>query len=201
MPRPTERADTKYTYADYLTWPDDERWEIIDGVAYAMSPAPTYRHQAISRNLGFLIHAFLKDQSCEMLLAPLDVRLPSPIHLVDNPKEQYTVVQPDLIVVCDKEKLNDRGCYGAPDLLVEILSPSTTHKDLKIKYELYQRHGVKEYWIVYPEEGVIEIHIFDQAMGKYAPALEYKNQDKIECRLLSGLTIPLSEVFDSREQA
>ena len=103
MPRPKERGDTRYTYADYLTWPDDERWEIIDGVAYAMSPVPSYRHQVVGRNLGFLMHTFLKDRPCEILLAPLDVRFPSPIHLVDNPMEQYTVVQPDLIVVCEKE--------------------------------------------------------------------------------------------------
>ena len=121
----------KYTYADYLTWPDDERWELIDGHPYAMSPAPARKHQAILGELFRKVSDFFEDSSCQVYVAPFDVRLAedySDDHLIDN------VVQPDISVFCKKESLDDKGAMGAPTLTVEILSPSTAQKDIKTKF-------------------------------------------------------------------
>ena len=198
MPRPVENSDTKYTYQDYLTWPDDERWEIIHGVAHVMSPAPTRYHQSLSRDLEFFFHAHLKNKpGCEVYDAPFDVRFPHPLGKLNDFDKADTVIQPDLLVVCDPEKLTDRGCDGAPDLIVEILSPSTTYMDLNNKYALYQEQGVKEYWVVYPEEQIIDIHFHNEETGLYDEKISYRRDDVIECRLLPGLDIPMSEVFKS----
>ena len=131
-----------YTYGDYLRWDDGERWELIDGVAYNMTPAPNRRHQAILRELSYQFTAFLAGKPCEVYFSPFDVRLPE--HN-EKDEEVTTVVQPDLVVICDPDKLDDRGCRGAPDLVNEILSPSTSRKDMKTKLELYEKRGVREY--------------------------------------------------------
>jgi Uma2 family endonuclease len=192
MPQPKHKSDERYTYADYLTWPDDERWEIIDGVAYAMCPAPGRKHQLISRNLERQIDGYLKDKSCDMYHAPFDVRLSERTGFTDEKIE--TVVQPDLLIVCDKSKLDERGCIGAPDIVVEILSPSTATNDIKIKFDLYQRHGVKEYWIVHPEEQTVMVFKRgeDETFGKPE---RYAKDDKIPVPLLGDLVIDLAEVF------
>ena len=119
----------KYSYADYLTWSDDERWELIDGVPYNMSSTPTINHQRISRRLVYYLEDYLKDKTCEVFDSPLDVRFPK--GKKKNDKEIFDVVQPDIIVVCDQDKIeNDRSCLGTPDIVIEILSPSTASRDV-----------------------------------------------------------------------
>ena len=191
-------SDVKYTYADYLTWPDDERWEIIDGVAYpwndtqAMSPAPGRTHQAISRELLVVFASFLKGKSCQVYNAPFDVRFSDRSGLTDEKID--TVLQPDLLVVCDPSKLDDKGCNGAPDLIIEISSPSTGGKDLTVKFDLYERHGVKEYWIIHPAEQTLLVFKLGEN-GKYGAADRYAGDDKVAVPLLGDLVIDLKEVF------
>ena len=155
MADPSKKRDGKYTYGDYLKWSDDERWELIDGVPYSMSPAPSRHHQEICMELSRQFANYLLHKSCRVYPAPFEVRFPSS---VVNDEDIQTVVQPDIAIVCDQNKLDDRGCKGAPDLIVEILSPSTTRKDLYEKYNLYERNGVREYWVVFPPEQVIDVY-------------------------------------------
>jgi Uma2 family endonuclease len=149
------KAQEHFTYADYLTWPDDERWELIHGVPYNMNPSPGMRHQEISWRLCQQFGRYLSDKSCKPFAAPFDVRFGQSGNQSDNYVE--TVVQPDVLVVCDTSKLDDRGCNGAPDLIIEITSPSTGKNDLTIKFDLYQYYAVKEYWIVHPVEQTVMV--------------------------------------------
>ncbi len=191
MALPALKKGNGFTYGNYVTWPDDERWELIDGCAYNMSPAPSRRHQKISREIEKHIVIFLTDKPCEVYYAPFDVRLPE----ADEADEDiYTVVQPDIVVVCDKKKLDDKGCRGAPDLIIEILSPSTNAKDTKIKLALYERHGVKEYWIVHPIDNIV--WVFKLGKNKlYGRPAVYDENDKITTPILKGLEIDLGLVF------
>ena len=191
MPLPQLKKDTKFTYGDYANWPEDERWELIDGDAYNMSPAPSRRHQQISRDLGVQIANFLSDKSCEVYFAPFDVRLPE----ADEPDEDIeTVIQPDIVVVCDKNKLDDKGCRGAPDIIIEILSPATAPKDMKIKLSLYEKHGVKEYWVVHPIDNIVMAFKLGKNK-KYGKPEVYTEEDKIKTGILEGLEIELEKVF------
>lgn len=182
----------RFTYADYLTWLDDERWEIIDGVAYSMSPAPGTRHQRVSRKLSLALGDFLRDKTCEMFTAPFDVRLSEQHGASDNYIE--TVVQPDILVVCDKSKLDERGCNGVPDLIIEILSPSTAKHDTYLKFNLYQKHGVKEYWLVHPNDQTVLVFKL-QDSGIYGRVDMYVTGDVVPVSILVGLEIDLGEVF------
>lgn len=192
MPLAQRDDSQRWTYADYLTWPDDQRWEVIDGVAYAMSPAPGVAHQRISRTLTRIIDTHLIGKPCELFAAPFDVRLAESSTASDNYVE--TVVQPDIAVVCDKNKLDVRGCNGAPDLIIEISSPSTGKNDLTIKFDLYQRHGVREYWIVHPAEKTVLVFKLgeDQTYGKPE---RYADDHKIAVPLLGELVVDLADVF------
>ncbi len=191
MALPQLKKDTKFTYGDYANWPEDERWELIEGYAYNMSPAPSRRHQQISRDLGVQIVNFLADKSCEVYFAPFDVRLPE----ADEPDEDIeTVVQPDMVVVCDKSKLDEKGCRGAPDLIIEILSPFTAPKDMKIKLALYEKHGVKEYWVVHPIDNIVMVFKLGKNK-KYGKPEVYTEEDKIKTTILDGLEIELKKVF------
>ena len=145
MGNPAVDVDDRFTYRHYKTWPDEERWELIDGRAWAMSPAPTTRHQRLSRKLFNRIANLLEGKPCEAFCAPFDILLPKGDESDD---EVDTIVQPDIVVYCDRSKLTKSGARGAPDLAVEILSPSTSKKDLNDKFRLYERHGVREYWVV-----------------------------------------------------
>ena len=147
MALPIRSDTTHYSYADIITWPDDARWELIDGIPYNISPAPSLRHQRIVSALMTEFGNFLKGHPCEHFTAPFDVRLPKP---TQNGMTADTVVQPDLLVVCDAEKLDEHGCVGAPTLVVEILSPATQAKDLREKRVAYQLAGVPEYWLISP---------------------------------------------------
>ena len=180
----------RFSYADYLNWPDDERWEIIDGIAYDMSPAPTPRHQNVSMKLSLMIGNFLEGKPCDIYAAPFDVKLSDETmdELVD------TVIQPDLSVICDMDRLDERGYNGAPTLVVEILSKSTASKDLAEKYFLYEKHGVKEYLIVNTWAETVTSHQLDE-QGQFSHPTTYSNEDHMPVSVLAGLTIDLSKVF------
>jgi Uma2 family endonuclease len=184
-------ATERYTYGDYLKWDNGERWELIDGVAYDMTPAPLRIHQEISRELLLQIGNYLRDKSCKLYAAPFDVRLPEG----DETDEAVTtVVQPDLVIVCDHSKLDDKGCKGSPDLIVEILSPATARKDLKEKFVRYERSGVKEYWIVDPASKTVTVFrlSFD---GRYGRPDVYGEEERVKVEILGDLEVDLQPVF------
>ncbi|MDA3940128.1 MAG: Uma2 family endonuclease [Spirochaetia bacterium] len=187
-----KKLNRKFTYKDYLSWTNEnERWELIDGIAYDMSPAPTKVHQYLSSFFTSTFFEFLKDKDCDVYAAPFDIRLPGGFK-TDNDVD--TVVQPDISVFCDKTKLDDRGGNGAPDLIIEILSPSTASKDLKEKFFLYERVGVKEYWVVDPANRTLTVYILDES-GKYARGVVYAGEDILKTALFDGLEISLEEVY------
>jgi len=178
--------EKRYTYADYCTWDDGERWELIDGIPYAMSPAPLVSHQSVIGNLHGQLFNFLKGKPCKVFLSPFDVRL-------NFDTDDDTVVQPDLLVVCDRSKLDKRGCNGAPDMLVEVLSPSSTRRDIVLKFNTYLRAGVREYWIVDPDAKTVSIHLLKD--GEYI-VRAYTDTDTAPVHVLEGCTISLSDVFE-----
>lgn len=186
------KLDDLFTYGQYYQWDDGERWELIDGVPYNMTPAPVRRHQGILMRVSLIVGNFLEGKSCQLYFAPFDVRLPDFGEQADD--DVPTVVQPDLVVVCDEKKLDDRGCRGAPDLVVEILSPSTSRKDIGIKFQLYERHGVREYWIIHPSEESLMVFTLG-ADGKYGRPQGYGRGDKATSSVLEGLELDLEEVF------
>ena len=145
----------RFTYADYLQWPDGERWELIDGKPYAMAPAPTISHQMLAGQLFRQIDEALDGVPCRALIAPVDVLLPAPDEADDH---AATVVQPDILVVCDPEKITERNVRGAPDWIIEVLSPATARHDHLTKRALYERAGVREYWLVHPVNRVVTVY-------------------------------------------
>jgi len=176
----------RFTYSDYESWDDDNRYELIDGVAYMMS-APSTAHQSILMELSRQFANFLKGKSCKVFAAPCDVCLNG---LGD---EDDTVVQPDLLVVCDESKLDKKRCNGAPDMTIEILSPSTTKRDLLTKLVKYQNAGVREYWIVDPDTEIVNVHILEN--GHYT-ITSYENHEAIAVTVLDGCVITLSDIFE-----
>ena len=185
----------RYTYADYKTWPDDERWELIEGVAYNMSPAPTRKHQRLVGELYRRIGNYLDGKSCEVNPAPFDVRLPE---VGQDTDDTYTVVQPDVSVFCDRTKLDDAGAKGAPDWVIEVLSPSTEKKDLSVKLPLYQTHGVREYWVVDPELEQVKVYQLN-AQGYYTVPKEFPRTETVASVIFPELTIDLASVFAAAE--
>ncbi|MEZ5477115.1 MAG: Uma2 family endonuclease [Thiolinea sp.] len=143
-------SQQNYTYQDYLQWPDTLRYELLDGQAFMMS-APSVLHQRVVRELVRQLGNFFLDSACEVLPAPFDVCLDAAADVADE--HINTVVQPDISVICDKNKLHDRGCKGAPDWVIEVLSPSSASRDLIHKLRQYERYGVAEYWVVHPLTG------------------------------------------------
>lgn len=187
------KREGRFTYADYLTWSDEERWELIDGAAFAMTPAPNRVHQGILVALVLQFGNFFKGKKpCRVYPAPFDVRLPTP---GETEASTSTVVQPDLVVVCDPAKLDDRGCKGAPDLAVEILSPHTAAMDLKRKLGLYERAGVREYWIVQPVEKAVTVYLL-AADGTYGRPAIYTGEDRIRVTVLPEFEVELAAVFE-----
>lgn len=193
MSDPAQQLEKKYTYADYLTWPSDRRWELINGIVYSMAPAPSKTHQEISRELITLFNVYLKNKPCQLFHAPFDVRLSEN---TENEIDIHTVVQPDLLVVCDEEKLDEKGCKGAPDLIIEILSPATAVRDMKEKLYLYEQHGVKEYWIVHPMNRLVEIFRTGET-GEYKRPEVYANKEVIKVGLFPDLDISLEDIFQT----
>ncbi len=186
MLKPTR--DHKWTYADYCAWPDDGRWELIDGEAYAMVPAPLRQHQELLSDLHFELRKQLEGRPCHVYPAPFDVRF------ADAADERTdTVVQPDISVFCREDRLDDKGAHGAPDLVVEILSPSTSSKDSIIKRALYERHAVAEYWIVDPETS--ELYQFVLRNGHYGEPTVLAKTDTIKAAALEDVQFELSILF------
>ena len=153
-----------YTYADYLLWRFKEQVELLRGKLFKMSPAPREIHQRVSMYLSGELYNFFKDKTCRFYSAPFDVRIPAKGTKETTDNQIYTIVQPDLCVVCDLEKIDGRGCMGAPDLVVEILSPSNSRKDLKDKYEIYEEAGVPEYWIVDADDKAIYRYVLQEGV-------------------------------------
>ena len=180
-----------YTYADYLRWQFSEMVELIRGKVVKMSPAPGSFHQTVSSNIHILLGKRLKKTPCRLFAAPSDVRL---IRKGKNDEQIVTVVQPDLFMVCDASKIDEKGCLGSPDLVIEILSPGSLHQDLKVKYEVYEEAGIGEYWVVFPSERVIEIFLLEN--GKYRLSGHFTSEDNIPVHSVPGFTVPCIEVFE-----
>lgn len=181
MSIPAIKSDRHYTYADYLNFPDDERWEIIDGVAYSMAPAPSSAHQDVSGELHAQVRTQLRGKPCKVFAAPFDVRF-------EDSEKTDKVVQPDLLVVCDRSKIRTRGLIGAPDWIVEILSSSTAGKDQILKRGLYEKHGVREYWLVHPVDRVVTIHRMG-AEGQYGLSEVALLQGRLAVNAVPGIEI------------
>jgi len=184
----------RYTYADYLTWLDDKTRELIHGFIKIMSPAPRRIHADVCYNISGNLWAILKKNKgkCKVYAAPFDVRFSKNGETSDDKID--TVVQPDICVICDLSKLDKRGCCGAPDMIVEVLSPSTTKKDVTEKFALYEEHGVKEYWIVHPESQAINVYLL-QKDGKYDAGTTYEWGGKIPIQVFDNYLIDLDDIF------
>ena len=184
----------RYTYADYLTWFDDIRRELINGFIHLMS-APMRVHARVSAKLFSSVDAFIKKKKgkCHIYYAPFDVRLP--LHRSKEDDKIYNVVQPDICVICDLSKLDDKGCIGAPDLIVEVLSPSTLRNDWIYKFNLYELAGVREYWLVDPKEKTVNVFLL-QPNGRYGSGTVYECNQKAPVRIFEGLEIDLNELFE-----
>ncbi len=184
----------RYTYADYLTWRFEERVELIGGRIHHMSPAPNLEHQRVSGRLNAMIFQYLEGQSCEVFSAPFDVRLPLPPSRLRDDKID-TVVQPDFCVVCDPAKLDSRGCLGAPDWVIEILSPGTSRKDFTEKFEVYQHAGVREYWLIHPHEQTLLVYLSDSSGRFVGRQLPYLRGDRVPSGVFPGWEVDLDRVF------
>ena len=184
-----------YSYADYYQWTFEDRVELINGKVYKLSPAPNRQHQDISRHISTPLDIYLKDKACKIYYAPFDVRLPQ--KAVDD-RSIFTVLQPDICVVCDLAKLDKRGCIGAPDIVVEILSPGNNTKELKNKYEIYEEAGVKEYWVVSPAYQMVTIYLLKD--GKFHGIKSYSPGELIISALLPGFFLDLTAVFKDTDE-
>lgn len=176
------KGEKKYTWQEYLTWPDDERWEVIDGAAYDMTPSPSFQHQKVAGAFHAILREKLKGTRCVAAIAPLDVYL-----------DDFNFVQPDVLVVCDEKKIRDR-IFGAPDLVVEVLSPSTSLKDRREKKNLYEKFGVREYVIVHPEEMLVERFFLGE--GGFGGPDVFGSQEVLPLLFLEGMEVRLWEVFE-----
>jgi len=184
----------RYTYADYLTWMDDVRRELYDGFIKLMTPAPSMKHQEISFNLTGILRYYLKQKECKGFAAPCDVRFPKNMRIKDN-KQIYTVLQPDLFIVCDLSKIENNSCLGAPDFIIEIVSAKNSQRDTKDKFEIYQEHGVREYWIIHPNDETVNVFVLDET-GKFQFKGIFSGDDKIPVNIFNGdLLVDLTEVF------
>jgi Uma2 family endonuclease len=178
-----------YTYADYLLWQFEERVELLRGKIRQMA-APNRRHQVVSRRIQYVLTTALLKSPCELYNAPFDVRLTRMRH----DKEVKTVVQPDLCVICDPAKLDERGCNGAPDLIIEILSPGNSRTEMKDKFELYQEAGVLEYWIANPGEKMIQVFRLNE-QGCYIGLPAVFEGDILTTPIVPNMEVDVAEVF------
>ncbi|HHY26515.1 MAG TPA: Uma2 family endonuclease [Desulfitobacterium dehalogenans] len=185
-------SNRKYTYADYLTWPDEERWEIIDGIPCMMT-APSWQHQAIGMQLATQFNNYLAGKPCRVFGAPFDLRLP--VNQDDKDEDTVNVVQPDITVICDKSKLKGSGYFGTPKLIIEISSPSTGKMDKVLKFGLYEKAGVSEYWIVEPVDKTVAVFTL-QEDGRYGRPQMYSEEDSITVNSFPDLMVDLQQVFE-----
>ncbi|NNU83508.1 Uma2 family endonuclease [Geobacillus sp. BMUD] len=190
--KPTERQKKRYTYQDYVKW--DGRWELINGVPYNMAPAPSFVHQSIVGELYVALRAFFREKGCTVVMAPFDIRLDEQ----GDYEQAKHVVQPDICVICDQSQIGSRGCDGPPDLVVEVLSPSTALKDRNEKYMLYEQFGVKEYWIVDPLHRTVEV--YGRGEKGYEKRNVFGERDALVSFLFAELSIPLADVFQSNHR-
>lgn len=182
-----------YSYADYLSWRFEQAVELFRGHILKMS-APNRRHQQISFRLSGIFFLQFRKGTCEAYTAPFDVRLPDRTKAKKANEDVFTVVQPDLCVVCDKDKLDEKGCIGAPDLVVEILSAGNSKKEMRLKKDLYEENGVREYWIIDPERETLHQYTL-QENGIYTLPSIFLSDDTVTSTIFSELQVPLSEVF------
>ena len=190
---PLSQAKKKYTYADYLKFPDDERWEIIDGVPY-MQSAPSPAHQLISSELNRQFANYLLGKPCKVYPAPFSVRLTKGDEQQDE--DITKVVEPDITIVCDKAKIDGKGCNGTPDLIIEVISPSSIQHDRVKKFNMYENAGVGEYWIVEPVGKIVSVFVL-QSNNRYGRPDIYTENDQVEVSISPHLIIELRTVFDS----
>lgn len=181
-----EKIEKRFTYAEYCTWDDNQRWELIDGIPYHMTPAPAIKHQSILTKLLTRIGAFLASKTCKPFIAPTDVVF-----------DEHNVVQPDLLVVCDRSKLTEANVQGAPDLVVEILSPSTSRKDRREKMALYERFGVREYIVIDPANETVErlVHVD----GRYGHPDVFGWDETMALAVFPDLELNLWEIFEKEK--
>lgn len=191
MNNPTPAENERYTYQDYLNWPGPDRYELIDGEAYLMA-GPAHAYQVVSMELCRQLANFLEGKKCQAIAAPFDVRLFE--QESDEPENVDTIVQPDIMVVCDTSKLDDKGCKGAPEMIIEILSPSTKRHDRLTKLNLYQRAGVREYWIVDPLNQGVTVFLRDDT-GRLCVHEEYDQKSIAKVNTLEGCFIEMCKVF------
>jgi Uma2 family endonuclease len=185
----------QYSYADYLTWKFSERVELYKGWIMKMAPSPSVSHQKSNTFLIWAMYDFFQKSKCEIFTAPLDVRLlDSKSSKKKKNEDIFTVVQPDIMVVCDLEKIDNQGIIGAPDLIVEIISPGNSKKELKYKYELYELNGVKEYWVVNPLEKNIMLYIL--VGNNFELHKIFFDDDVCKSVLFKGLKIKVADVFN-----
>jgi Uma2 family endonuclease len=182
-----------YSYADYLRWTFDERIELIKGKIFKMTPAPSTSHQRTSGTLYLALGNYLRNKSCSVFSAPFDVRLP---RKSSTDTTIYTVVQPDICVVCDPSKIDEKGCIGAPDIVIEILSPGNNKKELQNKFEAYEEALVKEYWIIHPNEHTFLKYVLNDK-GKYLAQRLLTVGDDVTTPILPGFVLSLEEVFSN----
>lgn len=189
MGLPAVKRERHFTYKDYLTWPDDERWELIDGVAYLMA-APNRFHQQVVGEVFRQVANFLQGKPCQVYVAPFDVLLPA--FPGQNEDEVDTVVQPDVLVFCDRDKLTDRGATGAPDLAVEVLSPWTMKKDLNEKFRAFERAGVREYWVLDPAHRSLLVYV--RVGSVFGDGALYERGARAASSVLDGFVLDLSSL-------
>lgn len=180
--------DKEYSYLDYMSWKFTERVELIKGKILKMSPAPNNNHQKVVLNLGADFLNIFKKQPCNVYIAPFDVRLYTP-----NQKKNYTVVQPDLCIVCDETILDKQGCNGSPDLVLEILSPTNTKHDLHTKFELYEECGIKEYWVIDIENKIVLIYVLQNE--KYIGLKPFTLDMDAQSVIFPQLKVAVNDIF------
>ena len=181
---PALKPDERFTYADYAKWPDEERWELIEGEAFNMSPAPKTAHQRIVVRLTRILDTWFEDKPCTPFVSPVDVVLPEP---GQDWRASKTVVQPDLLVVCDPAKIVPEAIVGAPDFVIEVLSPSTAFRDQTEKRVLYERHGVREYWLINPD--TLEVFAYTLRGKAFDTANVYSLKTGVEVSIFPGLFV------------
>ena len=181
-----------YSYADYFKWQFEDRVELIKGKIFKMSPAPNFDHQVLAGEIYATLRNFLKKQTCKAFVSPFDVRFP---RKSKEDKDIFTVLQPDVCVVCDTSKYDKRGCVGAPDIVVEVLSPSNNEKELKNKFDIYEESGVQEYWIVSPQDKTFLVNRLVE--GRYVTSRLMVSGDIVTSTVLPGFEMDLKELFDS----
>jgi Uma2 family endonuclease len=182
-----------YSYADYLTWKFEQAVELIKGHITPMA-APSRRHQGISWQLTLTVGNAFLNKKCNAYAAPFDVRLFDKSKSKKANKDVYSVIQPDICIICDEEKLDDSGCQGAPDLVIEILSPGNSKKEMRTKKQLYEENGIREYWVIDPERETVHQFVLGDS-DVYAPPIIYVSEEIVYCSIFEELVVPLDKIF------